>query len=99
MNNLIDDPAYFDRKLVLRHALFEQLANGKGQHVVPYTEKTSSGLVNRDVNGTRAADFPPQWYVQPNLPTKMNNLFPDTSAKAAADKAGRAYIPDRTTKR
>jgi arylsulfatase A-like enzyme len=99
MNNLIDDPAYFDRKLVLRHALFEQLANGRGQHVVPYTEKTSSGLVNRDVNGTRAADFPPQWYVQPNLPTKMNNLFPDTPAKAAADKAGRPYIPDRTTKR
>ena len=68
-------------------------------HVVPYTEKTSSGLVNRDVNGARAADFPPQWYVQPNLPTRMNNLFPDTPAKAAADKAGRPYIPDRTTKR
>ena len=99
MNNLVDDPAYFDRKLVLRHALFEQLANNKGQHVVPYTEKTSSGLVNRDANGTRAADFPPQWYVQPNLPTRMNNLFPDTPAKAAADKAGRPYTPDRTTKR
>jgi arylsulfatase A-like enzyme len=99
MNNLVDDPAYFDRKLVLRHALFEQLANNRGQHVVPYTEKTSSGLVNRDVNGTRAADFPPQWYVQPNLPTKMNDLFPDTPAKATADKAGRPYIPDRTTKR
>jgi hypothetical protein len=28
----------------------------------------------------------------------MNNLFPDTSAKTAADKAGRAYIPDRTNK-
>ena len=32
MNNLIDDPAYFDRKLVLRHALFEQLSNSRGQH-------------------------------------------------------------------
>lgn len=95
MHNLIDDPAYFDRKLVLRHALFEQLANRRGQHVVPYTEKTSSGLVHRDVNGTHAADFPPQWYVQPNLPGKMNDLFPDTPAKAAADKSGQAYIPDR----
>ena len=95
MHNLIDDPAYFDRKLVLRHALFEQLANAGGQHVVPYTEKTSSGLVHRDVDGAHAADFPPQWYVQPNLPSKMNDLYPDTPAKAEAEKSGQAYFPDR----
>jgi arylsulfatase A-like enzyme len=99
MHNLIDDPAYFDRKLVLRHALFEQLDNNRGQHVVPYTEKTSSGLVHRDVNGTRAADFPSQWYVPPNSPGKMNDLFPDTAAKAAADKEGKPYFPDRSPKK
>jgi hypothetical protein len=62
---------------------------------VPFTEKTSSGLVDRDINGVHAADFPPQWYVEPNLPTKMNNLFPDSQAKRDADAAGKTYIPKR----
>lgn len=95
MNNLIDDPAYLDRKIVLRKALFEQLGNSAGRHVVPYTQKTSTGLVDRDVDGTHAADFPPQWYVKPNLPTKMNTLFPDSPARHDADVAGKAYIPQR----
>jgi len=98
MHNLIDDAGYFDRKLALRHALFAQLANTSGKHVVPYTEKTSSGLVHRNVDGTRAADFPANWYVLPNLPTKMNDLFPDTAAKAAAETAGKPYFPDRGPK-
>ena len=65
---------------------------------MPYTEKTSSGLVHRDANGTHAADFPPQWHVQPKLPTKMNDLYPDTPAKAEADTSGKTYIPDRRAK-
>ena len=96
MHNLIDDAGYFDRKLALRHALFAQLANTSGKHVVPYTEKTSSGLVHRNVDGTRAADFPANWYVQPNLPSKMNTLFPETPANAAATASGRSYHPSRT---
>jgi len=98
LHNLIDDPAYFERKVALRHALFEQLANQHGQHVVPYTEKTSSGLVHRNADGPHAADFPPDWYVQPNLPGRMNDLYPDTPAKAEADKAGKAYLPNRGPK-
>ncbi len=93
MVNLVDDPAYLDRKVALRHALFQQLANRRGAHVVPYTEKMSSGLVNRNAAGPRAADFPAGWYVKPNLPSKMNGLFPDTPAKADATRAGRAYRP------
>lgn len=93
MRNLIDDPKWLEIKVTLRKALFDQLANGKGQHVVPYTRKTSAGLVNRNVDGPRAADFPPEWYVKPNLPTKMNGLFPDSPAKAAADAAGKPYHP------
>ncbi len=96
MHNLVDDPAYLATKNTLRHALFAQLGNSAGKHVVPYTEKTSSGLVNRDVNGTHAADFPQSWYVQPNLPSKMNTLFPDTPANAAATASGKAYHPSRT---
>ncbi len=93
MRNLINDPAWLETKITLRNALFDQLANGKGEHVVPYTRKTSSGLVDRNINGPRAADFPPEWYVQPNLPTKMNDLFADSPAKAKADAAGKAHRP------
>jgi arylsulfatase A-like enzyme len=98
MHNLINDPAYLGRKLALRHALFEQLANSQGQHGVPYTEKTSSGLVHRNANGPRAADFPSEWYVQPNLPGKMNDIYPDTPAKAEAEKEGKTYFPNRAPK-
>lgn len=93
MHNLINDPAWLDTKITLRAALFDQLANRKGEHVVPYTRKTSSGLVDRNVHGSRAADFPADWYVEPNLPSKMNDLFADTPAKAAADAAGKRYRP------
>ena len=96
MNNLINDEAYFDRKVELRKALFAQLANKSGQHVVPYTEKTSTGVIHRDQNGTHAADFPPEWYVAPNLPSRLNGIFPDTPAKVQADKDGKPYVPDRS---
>ena len=93
MHNLIEDPAWLDTKITLRKALFDQLGNSKGEHVVPYTRKTSSGLVHRKIDGTRAADFPADWYVKPNLPSKMNDLFADTPAKQKADAAGKAYRP------
>ncbi len=93
MHNLIEDPAWLDTKITLRKALFDQLGNSKGEHVVPYTRKTSSGLVHRKIDGARAADFPAGWYVKPNLPSKMNDLFADTPAKQKADAAGKAYRP------
>lgn len=93
MNNLVNDPAYLQKKIELRRSLFAKLDNNEGKHVVPYTEKTSSGLVDRDIDGLRAADFPPEWYVKPNLPGKMNGLFPDSEAKARAKAQGRPYFP------
>jgi hypothetical protein len=33
--NLKSDPAWLESKITLRKTLFDQLANGKGQHVVP----------------------------------------------------------------
>jgi len=93
MHNLIEDPKWLDSKITLRKALFDQLANNKGAHVVPYTRKTSSGLVHRNIDGPHAADFPADWYVQPNLPTKMNDLFADSPAKAKADAQGKSYHP------
>lgn len=96
MNNVANDPAYVDIKRELRHALHASLATTGGEHVIPYTERTSEGLVHRDVNGARAADFPAEWYVEPNQPGRMNGLFPDTPAKDAANAAGRSYFPSRT---
>lgn len=72
MNNLIFDKAYAAARIALRRALFTGLATRGGQHVVPYTEKTSPGLGLRDRDGDKAADFPPEWQVtvkQPD-PTK-----------------------------
>ncbi|MEG3168042.1 sulfatase [Sphingomonas sp. LB3N6] len=99
MHNLIDDPAYLSRKIALRHALFAQLGNTQGRHVVPYTEKTSSGVTWRAVDGPHAADFPPGWYRRPNLPSKMNDIFPDSIAKAAASAADKSFVPNRGTQK
>jgi hypothetical protein len=91
MTNLIDDPAYLGAKIDLRRRLHAQLSNDKGEHVVPYTQRYSSGLVLRDKDGAKAAEFPPQWLTTPNRPDRMNGVYPDSPEKAAADRAGQAY--------
>lgn len=92
MRNLIDEPAYLATKIELRARLFGKLANDKGEHVVPYTQRYSSGLVLRDKDGSPAAQFPEQWLTTPDQPGRMNGIFPDSPEKAAADKAGAAYL-------
>ena len=92
-HNLINDPDYAERKVVLRKALFEQLADNTGAHNVPYTERLSSGLVWRKEGGTGAGEFPADWYRQPNLPGKMGGLFADTPEKLEAERQGRPYFP------
>lgn len=92
-HNLIDEPAMLSTKIELRKALYQQLANKDGKHVVPYTGRNSTGIVLRDVDGKRAADFPASWYTKPGLPTKFNGFFPDTPAKLKATQEGRAYRP------
>jgi arylsulfatase A-like enzyme len=93
MHNLVDDPAYFETKRTLRAALFAQIADVNGRRSVPLTERSSSGLVYRNANGPHAADFPAGWYRAPNLPGRMNDMFPDTAAKNAANAEGRSYRP------
>src|SRR4030095_8525993 len=66
MRNLIDDPAYLQTKIELRKSLHRALANNQGAHVVPFTERYSAGVHNRNVHGSRAADFPESWYTEPN---------------------------------
>ena len=81
MTNLIDDPAYFSRKIELRKALFDQLANTQGQHAIPFTARLSRGSVRRNRMGTGAAPFPDDWLVEPNRPDKYQDMFPDTPEK------------------
>ncbi|MFB0613614.1 sulfatase family protein [Aurantiacibacter poecillastricola] len=91
MNNLIDDPAYLDAKIELRQALFEQLADDEGRHVIPYTQRFSRGSVRRMEGGTRAADFPDRWYVEPNRLDRLDDIFPDSPAKQEAKDRGEPY--------
>ncbi|CAN5503635.1 hypothetical protein BH10PSE3_BH10PSE3_05140 [soil metagenome] len=91
MTNLINDPAYLTTKIDLRNRLYAGLSNGQSQHVVPYTERFSEGLVHRDKDGPKPAEFPPEWLTTPNRPDRMNGAFPDSPAKAEADRLGKPY--------
>ena len=60
MNNLIDDPRYLAIKVQLRKDLFARLSMD-GEHAVPYTKKFSSGSVFRQIDRSKAAEFPNHW--------------------------------------
>jgi len=92
MRNVIDDPAYIDSKVALRKALFAQLADRNGRHIIPYTERDSSGIVRRNRAGTGAAPFPDAWLVEPNRADRLDDLRPDSRAKNEAHAAGKALI-------
>ena len=61
MNNLINNPKYLSIVASMRRQLFNRLSNNKGEHVVPYTEKFSSGAVFRERDRSTAAEFPEHW--------------------------------------
>lgn len=84
MNNLIDDPAWREKKIDLRDRLFAGLANSSGQHAVPYTRRAGEGIVWRSRQGGKAAPFPDRWLQPPNRPDRLNGAFPETPAKAPA---------------
>nr|AGU10870.1 Sulfatase [uncultured organism] len=93
MHNLVGDPNYLDEKIVLRQALYKQLTDTDGRHVIPYTQRTAIGTVRRDRNGTGAAPFPQQWLVEPNRLDRLDDILPDSPAKQAAHAEGKAYRP------
>ena len=92
MNNLVDDPEYFERKLELREALYQQLADRNGKHVIPYGKRQSIGAVRRLQGGTGAAPFPDSWYIAPNPVDRMDPIMRDSAAKQAAHEAGKPMI-------
>ena len=93
MRNLVNDPSYLDAKITLRKALYEQLANREGKHVIPYTQRLSIGSVRRNAEGTGAAPFPQEWLVAPNRFDRFEDILPDSPAKEKAREAGKALIP------
>ena len=76
MNNLIDDPRYLNVKVKLRKALFARLAED-GEHAVPYTKKWSSGAVFRQVERSKAAEFPDAWLRKGNEKDLEKFFIPD----------------------
>lgn len=61
MTNLIDDPEYLEVRVRLRNELHRRLANNRGEHVIPYTEKWGPGAHSRNRDGSGAAPFPDGW--------------------------------------
>jgi len=92
MHNLVDDPKWAAKKQELRIALYDQLANRDGKHMIPYGARLSTGAVRRDVNGSRAADFPASWYIKPNPTDRLDPILPDGPAKLKAQAEGKPLI-------
>jgi hypothetical protein len=96
MTNLIDDPAHLQDKITLRAALYQQMANNKGKHMIPYTARQAIGSVRRMKGGTGAAPFPEEWLVEPNRTDRLDDIMPDTMAKGAAKAAGKPFVNSPT---
>jgi len=92
MHNLVDDPAWAARKQELRDALYRQLANREGQHMIPYMERQSIGAVRRRRGGTGAAPFPESWLIEPNPTDRFDDIIPDIPPKLRAHAEGRPFI-------
>lgn len=76
MHNLIDDPKYLRVKVKLRNDLFARLGNN-GEHAVPYTKKFSAGSVFRQIERSKAAEFPNAWLRVGNEKDLTNFFHPD----------------------
>jgi arylsulfatase A-like enzyme len=93
MRNLVDDPRYLDAKIELRRALFDQLADKAGRHVIPYTQRLAIGSVRRGAGGTGAAPYPRSWEVEPNRLDRLDDVLPDSRAKETAHDKGQPFFP------
>ena len=87
MNNLVGDPQYLPIVAAMRQKLFQRLVNNQGQHVVPYTEKFSSGAVFRERDRSKAAEFPDRWLKKDSDPGLTNFFVPDHRRVEARKKA------------
>ncbi len=89
MHNLIDDERYVDVRVDLRRRMYEGLADQRGQHAIPYNERTNAGIVFRRSDGTSTAAFPDSWHREPGAADLMDGLIPDGAIKSELKNAGR----------
>jgi N-acetylglucosamine-6-sulfatase len=96
MRNLIGDPRYLPIVASMRQQLFKRLENNRGQHVVPYTEKFSSGAVFRERDRSKAAEFPARWLKKDTDKGLEDFFVPDYRRVEARKKAAekKASQPD-----
>lgn len=92
MHNLADQPDYAPIKQELRLALYDQLANREGNHMIPYGARLSTGAVRRRVGGTGAAPFPSSWHIEANPTDRFDGVAPDGPAKWQAQREGRPLV-------
>ena len=81
------------QEIVRRKALFDQLADRNGRHMIPYTQRMAIGSVRRGEGGTDAAPYPKEWSVEPNRPDRLDDVLPDSKAKQAARDRGVPFFP------
>jgi len=93
VNNLINDPDYYEARQQLRVALYQQLESKSGEHAVPFHARLAEGMNLRDKDGPTATAFPDTWKVEPNRPDRLNGLLPDTAEKKRYLDAGKPYLP------
>ena len=89
MVNLINDDRYLDVRIDLRRRLHAGLTDRDGRHVIPFTERTSGGVVFRRRDGSPTAEFPETWLRDVGEADLLDGLFPDSPGKAAAKQKGR----------
>jgi arylsulfatase A-like enzyme len=89
MVNLIDDERCLEVKLDLRRRLYARLADDQGRHVIPFTERTSAGVVFRRRDGATTAAFPDTWLRDVGAADLMDGVVPDSPGKAQAKRVGR----------
>ena len=93
INNLIDEPEYYEVRQTLRVALYEALESNDGHHAVPFHARLAEGMNLRDRDGPTAASFPDRWKVEPNRRDVLDGLFPDTAEKKEYLDRGEPYRP------
>ncbi len=77
MRNLINDPEYLAIVGDFRQRLYAELENNRGEHVVPYTRKFSTGAVYRHGDRSKAAEFPEKWERSGDEEDLRNFMVPD----------------------
>ncbi len=93
--NLIDDPALLQVKVDMRKRLYAELADRRGGHTIPYSEKFNQGAVFRHPERSRVAESPEKWLRRGDAPDRWEHVIPDGPEKAELLKVINEALKDR----